>query len=280
MVKEDYSMNMVQVIINAENNPITWTEEDLLTYTNRKVVVGYLFKNMMSQFGTTGFILNLYTINPFFLETREAMVSLNTLQNAFLQWIDMLSESDQPAANIMLFKNPPITEWLDTKENWVKKLASKLSITYQKPFDECVSAIHFIIMKCYNSGNVYMGNLTYLEVASHNKIKLEMRYMKNRLTGEHPDARHLDATIDDFGGGGDYDGDKPQSLHEVLGGKRDDIYLLEDYEALREAIIDDLLKTFSPREIDQILNNPKQLPMPLYRKLNAWRKEHKLEDYK
>lgn len=271
--REEYKPRIVQFIITPDNNPSIWTDEIFTELIHGEVSIGYIFKIKQVTFDTPVFILNLYTINPIYLETPDSVISLSALKGTYFQWLETLTK-DQHS---IIFRNPPIKEWLDAKEAWVMKLAYSLSKTYHKQFDDCMSTIYMIIMKCYNSGRVYMGNLTYIEIASHNAIKMEIRYMKNRLHGEHPYCVHLDATFEDFGMVSD---DQPQSLHEIIGGQRDEHYVNEDYDAFREKVINDLLRKFSPREVDQILNNPRQLPLPLYKRFNAWRKSHKMEDYK
>lgn len=267
-------MQLVQYILSSDNNPTLWTDESLAEDLNGEVVVGYILKSKPGKFDTFVPIINLYTINIKYLdeETRALIINSHTLRNAFLQWLDSLVEDP----NSIMFRNPPIKEWLDTKENWAKKVASTLSKTYNKPMDECLSSVYYVIMTCYNNPNVYIGSLNYISTAAHNKIKKEFEFMRNRLSGSHPAAIHLDASPSDFNGSLE---DSVESFHEIIG-KADPFYAQEDFKELKALIMADLRKEFSEREIDQIFNRPEYLPNSVYRKLLKWRKNHKIEDYK
>lgn len=272
--RKDYQMQIVQYVLSPENNPTLWTEESLKENLKGEVVIGYILKNKQINATTVVPIINLYTINPDYLEydSKNKIISAKTLSNAFLQWLESLAEDPKS----ILFRNPPIKEWLDTKENWAKKTAIILSKTYNKPMDECLSIVYYVIMVCYNNDNVYMGSLNYITTAAHNEIKKEFEFMRNRLTGSNPMAINLDASPSDFNGSLE---DTVDSFHELIG-KDDPFYEGMEFEQMRDLVMKDLRKEFSEREIDQIFSRPEYLPNSVYRKLLKWRKTHKLEDYK
>lgn len=264
---------MITVVITDENNPLLWTEDQLNALTNNDLVVGYILKNGAPVKSKPQPILNLYLHNvKKTLSDESKLITLTMLQSAFLQWLESLAEDPKS----YMFRNPPLEEWLDTKENWVKKISFKLSQSYNRDYDECMSTLYMTILRIYNKGNIYIGNLHYIIVSVNNDLKLEFRYMLNRWYGGHPDAIHLDATPSDFVGSLE---DSISSLHEIIGGPTFADLEEERLKDLYEEILEDMKEEFSPREIDQIVNTPGFLPMPLYRKLLKWRKTHKLEDY-
>lgn len=256
---------LIELAITEKDNPITWTDEQMEVKLDGKVIIGYVFRYKNDKP-----IVLIYTIEEKYLETKDKLITNNVLRSAFLQWLESLQENSKS----IIFRNPPIKEWLDTKEEWCYKIARKLSIKYHKTFDSALSAVFFVIMKCYNSNKVYIGNLYYIEQCAVNKIKAEMVYMRNRLTGEHPMVISLDATPSELNASLD---ESIRSFHELLTEVETD-NVKEQREIIDKAIAD-LKRDFSAREIEQILNNSGYLPMPLYRRLLKWRKEHKLEDY-
>ena len=262
--------------ITIDDNPSTWTEASFAKYikSDELAIVGYLFKNKTQNKKDNldlSLSVNLYLINKKRAES-EYIITLNQLNNVFLQWIESLMENNKS----FMFKNPPLDLWLETKDNWMKKLANKLSTTYNRPYDECYSSMCFVITELYAKKTVYMGSLYYISVSVHNQMKREYRYMLNRLHGGHPDAVHLDARFDDFGVDSE---DNIVSLHEVVIGVEDDLHKNEKLNDNLDRLIEDLKLDFSEREIDQIINQSKFLPMSLYRRLLKWRKTHKMEDY-
>lgn len=271
---KEHNMKLVQFVLTADNNPLKWTEESLKESLRGQVIVGYILRNDTGKFETITPILNLYVIQAKYLveESVSSIITLAAVQQVFRQWLESLMED----SNSIMFRNPPIKEWLDTKENWAKKLASTLSKSYNKPVDECLSTVYYVIMSCYNNSGIYMGSLNYISVAAHNNIRKEFDYMKNRLTGNHPMAVHLDASPGDFNGNNE---ESVESFHELIG-KADPFYEQQEFNELKNLVLEDLGKEFSKREIDQIFNMPEYLPNSVYRKLLKWRKEHSLEDYK
>ena len=263
--KYKHQYELVQFVLTAENNPTIWTDEKLREMLQNKVMIGYMFRSKANQH-----IVNIYTIEEKYLITKEKLVTIDNLKNAFVCWSETLKVNNKA----MVFRNPPIKEWLDTKEEWCKKTARHLSIKYNKTFDDALSAVYFVVMKCYNDPRVYMGNLYYIEQCAHNKIKGNIVFMRNRLSGEHPLVMSLDQKVSE----NIFTDDSEISFHEIIMPM-----VQEDNSELHKEIIakaiKDLEYSFSPREIDQILNNKGYLPMSLYRRLLKWRKEHKMEDY-
>lgn len=270
--RKAHQLQIVQYILNAENNPSIWTPDSFNKMLKGEVVIGYLLKNKKSKFDSFVPILNLYTINPKYLHTKNKLLSFIDIQNAFRQWLEDLNQD----TDSMIFRNPPIKEWLDTKENWCKKLAHKLSGPFNLPYEECLSTLYMSILKCYSKSHVYMGNLSYIETTVRNDLKMRLRFLQNRLTGDSPLAIHLDACISDMGGGED----SAATFHEVIG-KIDSYHKELELKEILEEVTIDLKKEFSEREIDQILKVPNLtfLSMSLYRRLHKWRKNHKRSDY-
>lgn len=268
--RKNHQYQIVQQILTPESNPTLWTDDILNTMLNGEVIIGYLFRSKVGKFNVPIHILNLYTIDKKYLRNQNKIINNDTLTNTFVQWLDSLAED----AKSIMFRNPPVHEWMETKENWCKKLAHKLSVKYNKTYDDCLSSVYATVMKCYSKPHVYMGNLSYIEIAAHNDIKMQIRYMKNRLTGDHPLMISLDADVSEHDNGED----SVMKFQELIG-KLDPFHEELDFNCLKQEIIDDLSEVFTPREIDQIINAPGYLTMYLYRKLNKWRKTHKRGDY-
>lgn len=267
--RKPYQYQIVQFVITDENNILNWTEEDFKKKLNNEVVIGYIYRLKGGKFGAKSHLLNLYTINQNQIQTKNKEIDLTTLQNKFIEWIGKLKDNPKT----IMFRNPPVKEWMETKENWCKKLSHKLAQRYNLTFDECLSSVYMTVMKCYSKPHVYMGNLSYIEVSAHNDIKMNFRFMKNRLNTNHPNIISLDAEVSDI-----TNEDNANTFHELVG-KIDPYHEESDTEDLKQEIIKDLKLVFSEREIDQIINMPGYLTMSLYRKLLKWRKTHKRSDY-
>lgn len=263
----DYKLKLTQIVLTNEDNPLKWDEESLQDRLNGDVVVGYLLRMRHESF-----IIALYSIKEKYLSNKEHILSLARLKNAFSQWLDSMQED--PFS--ILFKNPPIEQWLESKDNWLKKVSNNLAKTYNKPYDECLSELYYVIMTCYNKDTVYLGSLNYIVTTAHNALKKEYGHMKNKLTGANPMVISLDAHPSSS-----YESDDTaQTYHDILVGEDNPIHEALDFEETTNAIITDMNETFSAREIDQILNRPGPLPETLYRKLLKWRKSRSMEDYK
>ena len=260
-------MSIISQILTKENNPNCWTDSTLGTILKKNVIIGYLLRVNENK----DFVLVLYIISPDFLETEDSIITLSVLTNAFKQWLESLI-LDKTS---ILFRNPPIKEWLDSKDNWIKKVTSKLSKAYNKDYDECLSTLYMIILECYNKKTIYLGSLNYLFITANNAIKKEFNYMRNRLCLSNPKMLALDAGPCDFNASLE---DSVESFHELIGGD-DPFYKNLEFLETEKLVMQDMRNTFSEREIDQILNRPKFLPNSVYRKLLKWKKEHSLSDY-
>lgn len=254
-----------------DNNPATWSKSDFTRYVKDSdiVIVGYFFKN--KDITALKLSVNLYLINKVRVDESQ-IITLDRLNEDFLLWLKSLINNPKE----FKFVNPPLDLWLETKDNWMKKVAGQLSRSYNKSYEECFSSLSLVITELYKRETVYMGSLYYIIISANNQMRNEYRYMVNRWHGGHPDAIHLDAVFSDFGATND---DGIESLHEVIIGVEDDMHKNEKLYDSIDRVMVDLKKEFSNREIDQIVNQSGFLPMSLYRRLLKWRKTHKLEDY-
>ena len=256
--------------ISLENNPMTWNETEYYNIIEANTVVGYLLsikQNIMS--------MNLYLLpaNSFYEgNLASVQLTLTELKNAFLQWLEVLITSPDS----FQFRNPPLDLWLDTRLNWINALCVKVHNKYGTDISDALSTAYMVILKLYSKGKVYIGNLHYLEIAIYTAIKKEHHYMRNRLTGGHPDAIHLDATPGEFTQSIDND---VTSFHEIITAPTWDTEEEQRYDEIWTKMKTDLQKEFSEREIEQICKGNAYMPMPLYRRLLEWRKNHDLEDY-
>lgn len=258
------------VALSLENNPISWGDNDYLDIIERNIVVGYLLSIKES---TMSINLYLLPVNSFYEGDLTAIeLTLNDLKNAFLQWLDLLIT----APNSFQFRNPPLDLWLETRLNWINALCVKVHQKFGTDVSEALSTAYMTILRLYNKNNVYIGNLHYLEIAIFTSIKKEYAYMRNRLTGGHPNAIHLDATPGEFTQSLDND---VTSFHEIITAPAWDTEEEQRYAEIWEKMKADMKKDFSEREIEQICKGNAYMSMPLYRRLLEWRKKHNLEDY-
>ena len=250
--KDKSKYTIKQFILNDDiNSQGVWDEITKSISLTNEAIIGYHFNSMITK-GVIARIMNLYIISRAHYNGLE--VSKESLCSA---WELFLSNPTE-----MRFQNPPLKEWFDTKLNWCKKLAYKISDEYQEPADEILSLIYFTITKLYNRGNVYMGNLGYIETSVYNELRMAFRRRKRE-----PLTLSLDDIISD--------NDDSLKLEDMI--PFDDTMSderLEYQELLAKAI--SLLETvFSPREIDSILNGPQNcLPRQTYLKLAKFRKDH------
>ena len=174
--------------------------------------------------------------------------------------------------NKILFLNPPIQQWLDSKDNWCKKTASQMAKQYQYSYEEALSEVYYTIMCCYAKGTVYMGNLGYIKTAINNSFLMNIRMNKNRVNQDSGLAVSLNTPINTESD------DEEITLMDLIENDENISDKLE-YEELKDKLTKLLNKHFSNREIDQLFNNkPVFLPLGLYRRLLAFRNTHKLED--
>ena len=252
-----------QFILNKDNDFQQFVEVNsnkLQQYT----ILGYHFST--KEFGTLREtrVLNIYFIRPEYYINKEC-ISLDDLSKAWELFFNCPTKQ--------VFKNPPLKEWIDTKENWCKKLATYIMRAYNKPFEEALSDVYFVVTRLHKKETIYMGSLTYIRNAVINHVKVEFRDNRNKLNQDSGLAISLDLPMcvnED---------DENISLMDMIAVDtdyyEDNIEYLETLENCKRL----LRKTFSDREIDQILNvKPQFMPKHLYNRLNAWRKQHSPEE--
>ena len=140
-------------------------------------------------------------------------------------------------------------------------------------FDEALSEVYYTIMILYNRSTIYMGNLTYIERAVNNNIKMAFRKMKVNVSIEAGNAVSLNTPITE--GSSD---DNELTISDMIASP-DVIESNLSYEVTYNKTMELMLKKFSKREIDQILRAPLHgksdfLDKTLYDKLRHWRMGH------
>lgn len=264
--KELSKFYIEQIILEDNNNPGNWTEPQFQSICRHDKLIGFLFsvKNGV-KFGEPIKVLNLYLIKPLYYKKED--ISLDCLKVAWLEFIAKMATEKQ-YTKMIVFKNPPIEQWMDTKENWCKKQAAKVAEQFNWSFDEALSEVYYTIMKCYSKEHVYMGNLGYIQTSIYNNVRMCIRFNKNRLNQASGRCTSLDQTIMESDDGEEI------TLADCIG-EDDSHYIKVEYEDFERDCKALLSKSFSPREIDQILTQKAgYLPMNLYRRLVSWRKQH------
>lgn len=269
-VREPHKYFIESLIINEDNNPKHWTPEDFERVTKGHACIGYLFATKQRKVGYDK-VLNLYLINRKYY--RKSEVDNLSIKMAFATF--EMKCADYPEDNQykkrMVFRNPPIEEWLATKDNWITKTANSLAESWQISFDEALSSIYFIVTEFYHRGDVYMGNLNYVYIGVLNKLRMKERHDKNRLYGKNVISGESARYVDKDG--------NIESWFDTIGeddpkhAERDTKEFMED---LRRLMSD----KFSKREIDQIFNciSVSYLPQNLYKRLLDWRKAHSFKE--
>lgn len=256
-----------QYIIN-DKEVSDWLNTNWAHINQDNRVIGYLFSvkegnNLNSDIE----VLNLYLINTKYYVGN--VVHANELKSDWDLFSFKVSEEVSYKRKIV-FKNPPIKEWIATKENWCMKLAHKVSKQYQWSFDDTLSEVYYTIMRLYNRGNIYMGNLGYIENAVNNAVKINIRDNKNKLLLSNENVVSLNSPINNE--------DEDITFSDIIAAPEevDDNIL---YQELRDNVIKLLSQRFSPREIDLLLKVDKKeqrtlLSPQLYNKLLHWRMSH------
>ena len=261
-MREGRKYRIVNLIIDVNNNPASWTDEEYNIICNGEVVIGYFMKQTDTQMN-----LNLYLIPSKY--NKGTAINRNDLKLAYAQWLVNMRYNDNK--KIVQFYNPPIENWLDTKEQWIKKTANKLANIFDKPYDEMLSHVHYAIVKAFSKDKVYVGNLGYIERSAYNEVLMDIRNNRNKLILNN--AERVCSLDEQF----EMDG-TVHTFNEIIG-EDDPAFANEDFNETTEEIKRVLSYSFSEREIDQIINSQGQLPLPLYRRLLKWRKEHKRGDF-
>ena len=259
--KDSHKFFIEQFTLNDPNILVSERVNELLT---NNVIIGYLFFNKGKiKLMESVDILTLYLIDKRYYD--KEIISIKELNDAWNEYIKYNKQKP-------IFKNPPLKEWLDTKDNWCKKLAGKISKQFGWTFDEALSEIYFIITKCYNKPHVYFGNLGYIQTSIINSIKMYHRNNVKRLNYTNPKVISIDSVVSESSDG------VAITIADTIG-CNDNYYNEEHYNDFEKEIKLLLSKTFSEREIEQILkNSPSYLPQPLYTKLLRWRKKHSVKE--
>ena len=234
-------------------------QEFIKTYfediTKVDYIVGYLF---IVENGKD--ILNIYLFKKRSVNFAFTPISLATFKNDWELFF---------VTKKLLFKNPPIEMWLDTKNNWCKKLANHISKKFGITYDEALSEVYNGIMICYNNVTVYMGNLNYIKHTIINNLLKDIRYEKKRLTLNNPMVISLDQSFE-------LDSeDDAIKLNEIIAAPEDCSEESSSYRETLKQCKKLLSGKFTEREIDMILTiDQSLLPRPLYKRLWNWRNEY------
>lgn len=256
-----------QFIINNYSSQ-EWLDKNYDEICKEDAIIGYAFNTREPNLSNTPEVLNLYLLKHKYNDGKVS-ISRQELADAWELFLFKI-DSEKKA---FVFKNPPIDKWLDTKDNWCKKLANELSNQFDRPFHDCLSEIYLTVMKCANKGTIYLGNLNYIRRATINNILCDMRDNKHRLNMNNILVTSLDITIDTDNAGNDV------YLSDIIAAPEDVSEESLEYQDLLASAKRLLSKSFSEREIDQILNlRAGYLPTNLYRRLFQWRAKHKVED--
>lgn len=264
--KELSKFYIEQIILDGFNNPGNWTEPQFQSICKHDKLIGFYFSvKIEAKFNSPIKILNLYLIKPLYYKNNG--ITLEELDAAWAEFLTKMVDTKN-CNKAILFKNPPIEQWLDTKENWCKKQAAKIAEQFNWSFDDALSEVYYTIMKCYNKGHVYMGNLGYIQTAIYNNVRMYIRFNKNRLNQQSGRCVSLEQLITENDDG------ETITLADCIGIEDKDFIKIEfaDFEKDCKAL---LSKSFSEREIEQILTQKAGfLPIPVYRRLVKWRKQH------
>lgn len=272
MLKTKYTNKFYikQFILN-DNHTFQDEIKNIKEVSEKNAIISYIFYKQDNKFGIVNYILNLYLINRDYYSGEE--ISIDELTKAWNVFLITLTEEPNKRKQVV-FKNPPIKEWMDSKDNWCKKIATKYAAQFKAPYEDMLSNVYMSIMKAYHKGYVYMGNLNYLSLCIFNDIKMDLRYNRNRLNLSNEKVVSLDTIIiEDEGHSltiGDIIPDKSADMSE------DNI----EYQDFKKQAVSLLSKSFSDREIDLILNSSKSmfLPRGLYERLRLWRKKHNIKE--
>ena len=151
-----------------------WKDNEYSKIKDDNIIIGYLFLNKEFKFVQNTLVFNVYLINRKYYTKGE--INLDIIEH---DWELFLSNNEKS-----VFKNTPIECWLDTKDNWCKKMASEVSRTFNIRYDEALSYVYYGIMMAYNRPNVYMGSLNYIKRAIYNTVLKDIRYNKKRINSD------------------------------------------------------------------------------------------------
>lgn len=258
-----------QYVIN-DNSFQKWANKNLNNLLVKDTIIGYIFNTKKTKsFTETPLILNLYLIDK--SKSYNKSISIEKLGNAWELFFDKFNNSKKDY--VAVFQNPPIENWLDTKDNWCKKIATEISKVFNWSFEDALSEVYIAILKCYHKGNVYLGNLNYLKKSIYNSVLMTLRSDKRKIFCFNGKALSLDTVI------GTDNENNEMCLSDTIASEEEVTEESLDYQYLLKNIKELLSKTFSEREIEQILTYKTiYLPTALYKRLCDWRKKHSLEE--
>lgn len=247
--------------LDNTNNPLTWTEGSLLNALKGAKIIGYIF--IVKE--ASSYKLNLYLIRSGAYDS----IPLSELQIAWTQFITEKSKSKR-----MVFKNPPLDEWIKTKDNWCKQEANKIMKQFHWEFNEALSQVYWVIVRLYRKKTVYMGNLGYLQTAIMNSIRQHHRFMRNKLVLGHENVVSGDQWVKSSA-----NDDTIVTVFDTIG--IDEPYFAEqDYADFEQEVRGLMREAFSDRELDQIFTQRSgYLPMNLYKRLLKWRAKHNIKEF-
>ncbi len=166
-----------------------------------------------------------------------------------------------------IWHNPPLDMWLVARHNWCMKIASKFARQYSIPTEEALSDLYYVIVTIYSKNKAYLGSLNYVITAVGNKMKMKYRYDKKRLYGLNVSS--LNTPLDC-----DTDGAEVTLMDLIPSIEISPLDALT-YSHLYDSAIKFMSKTFSEREIKQLLEHDASiLPHNLYRRFLKWKQAY------
>ena len=276
MKREASKYFIEQFICDEDSNPSKWTSDDWNRLTKGNTIIGYLFLVKEGvKFGPPTRLLNLYLIRPKFVKNlADDPIPYTELALGWEKFMANLFDESKSTSQSMVFANPPIGYWLDTKDNWCKKQATNIVDRYNWSFDEALSEVYYVVAKCFQKKHVYMGNLGYVSRAINNSVLMDHRYNRNRLHQGNPNV----VSGDQQAYKDESDDDALCTIWDTLG-KDDPWFAEQDYKQFEADVRKLMRDSFSDREIDQIFTQKSgYLPMNLYRRLLKWRKKHDIKE--
>ena len=225
---------------------------------NNSAIIGYLFYTKSNKFGVKTSLLNVYLINK--KHYHQEGIKYEVIEQDWkLFFIDYERR----------WCNPPLEIWLNTKDNWCKKLAGKISNKFNRTYEDALSDVYYAIIRCYNKKTVYMGSLDYISKSVTTDILMSLR--KSRFyKGEISSNEVL---------GKDKEGNE-LTIEDTLADENDDCGQNNlEYQDIYKRCVILLKKNFSDREIEQILTHPfKLLDRNVYQRLLKFRMRHNSEE--
>lgn len=252
--RKDNQYYQIEYILTEDNNPSNWDRFDI---EEDEIVIGYLFLNRdKRKLASEVMTLTIFVINKRYYI--EGEVTLKELKD---KWEIIKINKDKS------FKNPPLENWLDTKQNWCNQTARKLSLKYNMLFEETLSDLYYVITILYNK--TYMNSLNYIYRAAENEILMRLRYNKRRQNVNNTVSLDSILLIDE---------NDALSLSDIIGEDDPEMIRLEQQELVDKAL-SILSESFSQREIKMLLSYKSvELPQPLYKRFRRWTQKHSMRE--